>query len=119
MNDLFCVDRPLCLRSPSFRAEKSPSSHTMLQQALSIGVGLMAAIGLRMLPHRWLRRYGNEAERASPVSQHPGITAVATPREACRRDRQVPSSGVTRELSYREDAGCALHAVRRYLTIQA
>ena len=30
--------------------------HTMLQQALSIGVGLAAAIGLRMLAHRRLRR---------------------------------------------------------------
>jgi hypothetical protein len=30
--------------------------HTMLQQALSIGVGLAAAIGLRMLAHWWLTR---------------------------------------------------------------
>jgi hypothetical protein len=30
--------------------------HTMLQQALSIAVGLAAAIGLRMLAHWWLRR---------------------------------------------------------------
>jgi hypothetical protein len=30
--------------------------HTPLQQALSIGVGLAAAIGLRMLAHWWLRR---------------------------------------------------------------
>jgi hypothetical protein len=30
--------------------------HTMLQQALSIGVGLAAAIGLRMVAHWWLRR---------------------------------------------------------------
>jgi hypothetical protein len=30
--------------------------HTMLQQALSIGVGLAAAIGLRMLSHWWLTR---------------------------------------------------------------
>jgi hypothetical protein len=30
--------------------------HTILQQALSIGVGLVAAIGLRMLSHWWLRR---------------------------------------------------------------
>jgi len=29
---------------------------TMLQQALSIGVGLAAAIGLRMLSHWWLTR---------------------------------------------------------------
>jgi hypothetical protein len=30
--------------------------HTALQQALSIGVGLAAAIGLRMLAHWWLMR---------------------------------------------------------------
>ena len=30
--------------------------HTTLQQALSIGGGLVAAILLRMLAHRWLRR---------------------------------------------------------------
>jgi hypothetical protein len=30
--------------------------HTMLQQALSVGVGLAAAIGLRMMSHWWLRR---------------------------------------------------------------
>jgi hypothetical protein len=30
--------------------------HTMLQQALSIGVGLTAAIGLRIAAHWWLRR---------------------------------------------------------------
>ena len=30
--------------------------HTPLQQALSIGVGLAAAIGLRMVAHWWLRR---------------------------------------------------------------
>jgi hypothetical protein len=30
--------------------------HTMLQQALSIGVGLAAATGLRMLAHWWLTR---------------------------------------------------------------
>src|SRR5262249_25806486 len=30
--------------------------HTPLQQALSIGVGLAAAIGLRMLSHWWLTR---------------------------------------------------------------
>src|ERR1700730_13767560 len=30
--------------------------HTMLQQALSVGVGLAAAIGLRMLSHWWLTR---------------------------------------------------------------
>jgi hypothetical protein len=30
--------------------------HTVLQQALSIGVGLAAAIGLRMVAHWWLRR---------------------------------------------------------------
>src|SRR5262249_24387522 len=30
--------------------------HTMLQQALSIAVGLAAAIGLRLLAHRWLTR---------------------------------------------------------------
>jgi len=30
--------------------------HTMPQQALSIGVGIVAAIGLRMLSHWWLRR---------------------------------------------------------------
>ena len=30
--------------------------HTMLQQALSIAVGLAAAIGLRMLAHWWLTR---------------------------------------------------------------
>ena len=30
--------------------------HTMVQQALSIGVGLVAAIGLRLLSHWWLRR---------------------------------------------------------------
>jgi hypothetical protein len=30
--------------------------HTVLQQTLSIGVGLVAAIGLRMLSHWWLRR---------------------------------------------------------------
>ena len=29
---------------------------TMLQQALSIGVGLAAAIALRMISHRWLTR---------------------------------------------------------------
>jgi hypothetical protein len=32
------------------------TQHTMLQQALSIGGGLAAAIGLRMLSHWWLRR---------------------------------------------------------------
>jgi hypothetical protein len=30
--------------------------HTMLQQTLSIGVGLAAAAGLRMTAHWWLRR---------------------------------------------------------------
>src|SRR5262245_17388121 len=30
--------------------------HTMLQQALSIGVGLAAAVGLRIAAHFWLRR---------------------------------------------------------------
>jgi hypothetical protein len=30
--------------------------HTMLQQALSIGVGLAAAIALRMISHWWLTR---------------------------------------------------------------
>jgi len=30
--------------------------HTLLQQALSIGVGLAAAIGLRMVAHWWLTR---------------------------------------------------------------
>jgi hypothetical protein len=30
--------------------------HTMLQQALSIGVGLAAAIALRMVAHWWLTR---------------------------------------------------------------
>jgi hypothetical protein len=30
--------------------------HTVLQQALSIGVGLAAALGLRMLAHWWLTR---------------------------------------------------------------
>src|SRR5262245_3662319 len=30
--------------------------HTMLQQALSIGVGLAAAVGLRIAAHWWLRR---------------------------------------------------------------
>jgi hypothetical protein len=30
--------------------------HTTLQQAISIGVGVAAAIGLRMVAHRWLRR---------------------------------------------------------------
>jgi hypothetical protein len=30
--------------------------HTVLQQALSIGGGLVAAIGMRMLSHWWLRR---------------------------------------------------------------
>ena len=30
--------------------------HTMLRQALSIAVGLAAAIGLRMLAHWWLTR---------------------------------------------------------------
>jgi hypothetical protein len=30
--------------------------HTMLQQALSICIGLAAAIGLRMAAHWWLRR---------------------------------------------------------------
>jgi hypothetical protein len=30
--------------------------HTILQQAISIGVGVAAAIGLRMVAHRWLRR---------------------------------------------------------------
>jgi hypothetical protein len=30
--------------------------HTALQQALSIAVGVVAAIGLRMLSHWWLRR---------------------------------------------------------------
>jgi hypothetical protein len=30
--------------------------HTMLQQALSIAIGLVVAIGLRMLSHWWLRR---------------------------------------------------------------
>jgi hypothetical protein len=30
--------------------------HAMVQQALSIGVGLVAAIGLRLLSHWWLRR---------------------------------------------------------------
>jgi hypothetical protein len=30
--------------------------HTMLQQALSIAVGLAAAIGLRLLAHWWLTR---------------------------------------------------------------
>jgi hypothetical protein len=30
--------------------------HTMLQQALSIGVGLAAAIGLRLMSHWWLTR---------------------------------------------------------------
>jgi hypothetical protein len=30
--------------------------HTMLQQALSIGVGLVAAIGLGMVSHWWLTR---------------------------------------------------------------
>jgi hypothetical protein len=30
--------------------------HTMLQQTLSIGVGLAAAAGLRMAAHWWLRR---------------------------------------------------------------
>jgi hypothetical protein len=31
-------------------------THTLLQQALSIGVGLAAAIGLRMVAHWWLTR---------------------------------------------------------------
>jgi hypothetical protein len=30
--------------------------HTVLQQALSIGGGLVAAIGMRVLSHWWLRR---------------------------------------------------------------
>jgi hypothetical protein len=30
--------------------------HTILQQAISIGVGVAAAIGLRMVAHRWLQR---------------------------------------------------------------
>jgi hypothetical protein len=30
--------------------------HTTLQQALSIAVGLVAAIGMRLLSHWWLRR---------------------------------------------------------------
>jgi len=30
--------------------------HTMLQQALSIGVGLAAAIALRIISHWWLTR---------------------------------------------------------------
>jgi hypothetical protein len=30
--------------------------HTMLQQVLSIGLGLAAAAGLRIAAHRWLRR---------------------------------------------------------------
>jgi hypothetical protein len=30
--------------------------HTVLQQTLSIAVGLVAAIGLRLLSHWWLRR---------------------------------------------------------------
>jgi hypothetical protein len=30
--------------------------HTILQQALAISVGLAAAIGLRIVAHRWLRR---------------------------------------------------------------
>jgi hypothetical protein len=30
--------------------------HTMLQQALSICIGLAAAAGLRMAAHSWLRR---------------------------------------------------------------
>src|SRR5262245_53722925 len=38
--------------------------HTMLQQALSIGVGLGAAIGLRMLAHWWLTRLREAPERA-------------------------------------------------------
>ena len=32
------------------------TQHTMLRQALSIGVGLAAAIALRMISHRWLTR---------------------------------------------------------------
>ena len=30
--------------------------HTMLQQALSIGIGLAAVVGLRIAAHFWLRR---------------------------------------------------------------
>jgi uncharacterized membrane protein YuzA (DUF378 family) len=32
------------------------TQHTMLQQALSIAVGLAAAIGLRLVAHWWLTR---------------------------------------------------------------
>jgi hypothetical protein len=32
------------------------TQHTVLQQALSIGVGLAAAIGLRLVAHWWLTR---------------------------------------------------------------
>jgi hypothetical protein len=38
----------------------SAESTLLFQQALSIGVGLAAAIGLRMISHWWLKRRGAE-----------------------------------------------------------
>jgi hypothetical protein len=44
-------------RPASYHPTGSSAASTLLfQQALSIGVGLAAAIGLRMLSHWWLTR---------------------------------------------------------------